>query len=54
MRFWIVQKDETVDAIFKAIENGTCITEDQVESIAAAHGDTVTWASAWASGVNEA
>lgn len=51
MRFWIVQKDETVEAIFNAIENGTCTTEEHAEAIAAAHGDTVTWANGWASGV---
>lgn len=53
MRFWIVTKDETVEAIFRAIENGTCTTEEQVEAIAAKHGDSVTWASHWASGLKE-
>lgn len=53
VRFWIVKKDETVEAIFKAIENGTCTTEAQAEAIAAAHGDTVKWASPSASGLEE-
>lgn len=47
MRLWIVQKDETVHAIFEAFKNCACSTEDQVEAIAAAHGDTVTWAIGW-------
>lgn len=53
MRFWIVKNNKTVNAIFEAIENGTCTTEAQVEAIAAAHGETVTWASTWASGLEE-
>lgn len=53
MRFWIVKKNKTVEAIFKAIENGTCTTEEQVEAIAAKYGDTVQWASTWASGLEE-
>lgn len=54
MRFWIVKKDETVDAIFEAIENGTCTTEEQVEAIAAKYGDSVSWANGWNSGEKEA
>lgn len=53
MRFWIVKKNETVEDIFEAIKNGTCTTEEQVEAIAAKHGDSVTWASPWASGLEE-
>ena len=50
MRFWIVQKQRTVEAIFRAIEKGRCKTEAQVEAIAAKYNDCVTWASPWPSG----
>lgn len=53
MRFWIVKKNKTVEAIFEAIENGSCTTEEHVEAIAAKYGDSVTWASHWASGLEE-
>ena len=43
MRFWIVQKQDTVDAIIDAINAGTCTTESQVEAIAAQMDDTVAW-----------
>ena len=45
MRFWIVQKQDTVEAIIHEIKMGTCTTEDEVESIAAQFCDTVTWVS---------
>ena len=44
MKFWIVQKQSTADAIFAAIEAGGCTKEEEVEAIAAQLGDTVTWA----------
>lgn len=44
MRFWIVQKQSTVNAIFRAMEKGRCKTEAQVGAIAAKHKDCVTWA----------
>ena len=47
MKFWIVQKENTVDAIITAIKVGECTTESQVEAIAAQMGDTVTWANPW-------
>ena len=53
MRFWVVQKQSTVEAIFDAIQAGQCTTENQVEAIAAQCGDCVTWASSWASGEEE-
>lgn len=49
MRFWVVQKQSTVEAIFDAIEAGRCTNEKQIEAIAAQCGDQVTWASNWAS-----
>lgn len=54
MRFWVVKKYSTEEAISKAIENGTCTTEEQVEAIAAKYGDSVSWANGWASGLEEA
>lgn len=53
MRFWITQNQDTVEAIFMAIDAGTCTSESQVEAIAAQMGDTVTWASPWTSGLEE-
>ena len=47
MRFWIVKKQSTVNAIFRAIEKGQCETEAQVEALAARHNDCVTWAEPW-------
>ena len=49
MRFWVVQKQSTAEAILAAIDAGNCITESQVEAVAAQMGDTVSWASPWAS-----
>lgn len=43
MRFWIAQKQDTVEAVIKAIKAGKCTTEEQVEAIAAKMGDTVKW-----------
>lgn len=45
MRFWVVQKQSTTEAILKAIDTGACTTEHQIEAIAAQMGDTVSWAS---------
>lgn len=53
MRFWIVQKNVTVEAILAAIDAGNCTTEEQVEAIAAQMDDTVSWASTWASGLED-
>lgn len=44
MRHWIVQRQDTVEAIIEAIKNGECTTERQVEAIATRMGDSVTWA----------
>lgn len=47
MRFWIVTKNETVDAIIEALQAGTCTTEKEIEAIAAQFHDNVTWAKNW-------
>ena len=49
MRFWVVQKQRTAEAILAAIDAGNCTTENQVAAIAAQMGDAVSWASPWAS-----
>ena len=45
MRFWIVGKKATEDAIVIAIKAGICKTEQDVEALAAQYGDKVSWAS---------
>lgn len=45
MRFWIVQKQTTADAIINAVHAGVCQTETDVETLVAQYGDKVSWAS---------
>ena len=45
MRFWIVKKKTTEDAIVTAVKAGICKTEQDVEALAAQYGDKVSWAS---------
>ena len=43
MLSWVVKKKETADAILAATRKGDCCTVNQIETIAAEHGDTVSW-----------
>lgn len=43
MLSWVVKKMETAEAILAATRKGDCCTVDQINAIAAAHGDTVSW-----------
>ena len=45
MKFWIVNKATTADAIIAAIEAGKCTSDWQVERIARQHGDKIMWCS---------
>lgn len=51
MRFWVVHRYDTEEAIFEAIRTGQCKTEADVEAIAERFNDHVAWASNFASGL---
>ena len=43
MKYWIVKKPTTANAIMAAIEAGTCTTEAHVKAIADRYGDELFW-----------
>ena len=43
MKFWIVSKATTADAIIAAVEAGKCTSDWQIERIARQHSDRVMW-----------
>lgn len=53
MRFWVVHRYDTEEAIFEAIRSGQCKTEADVEAIAEQLNDRVTWASNFSGGIEQ-
>lgn len=53
MRFWIVHRCDTEEAIIEAIRSGQCKTEADVEAIAEQRNDHVTWASNSLGGIEQ-